>query len=354
MLPGNPLDPAHQFADVQGSNHAQYAANQGADDADYGALHHENRHDLTWCRADGAQDRDVRALVVHHHDQGSDDVERRHGDNHQQQQANHGFFHFHGAKQAALGVGPVIGLVVRAQPGSNLLRHFWRCVQVFDREAYALHLVWLPMLNGRSIRHVHQAHRTIQFSADLEDADHVQALQARSNPAGSSTGLGYDQGDFVTDAQTKTPRRDITQHNAELARLKVFKFALHDVLGDDGHLPFQCRIHTADLDRLHRAFVRQHAVHLGKRHSRRHFRVFHRRFGHRAPVINRLDANDGCVRHHAEDAVTHFALKTVHHRQHHDHRQHAQGEADHRGHGDKRNKTIAALGAGIARADKNR
>ena len=67
-----------------------------------------------------------------------------------------------------------------------------------------------------------------------------------------------------------------------------------------------------------------------------------------------LDAHDGRVGHHAEDAVTHFTLEAVHHRQHHDHRQHAEGEADHRGHGDKRNKTIAALGAGIARADKNR
>jgi len=251
-------------------------------------------------------------------------------------------------------VGPVVSLVTIPQAGSHLLRHLRRRVQVLDRQAHALHLVRFPVLNRRGIGHVDQAHSAIQLGPDLEDAHHVQALQARGNPPRGSTGLGHDQGDLVTHTQTETPRNNIAQHHAILVGLKVLEAALHDMLGHDRDLAFLRRIDAADLDRLHRAFIGQHAVQLGKRYGCRHLGVFHRRLGHRAPVIDGLDANDGRVGHHAEDSVAHFTLEAVHHRQHHDHCQHAQGEADHRGHGDKRNKTIAALGAGIARADKNR
>ena len=354
MLPGHPLHPAHQLADVKRRNHAQHAADQGADNTDHRTLHHKDGHDLARRGTNGAQDRDISALVVHHHDQRGDDIESSHGHDHQQQQANHGFFHFHGAEQTALGVGPVVSLVTIPQAGSYLLRHLRCGVQILDRQAHALHLVRLPVLNGGRIGHMDQAHGAIQLGPDLEDAHHIQTLQARGNPPRCSAGLGHDQGNLVTHIQPETPRDNIAQHHAILVGLKVLQAALHNMLGHDRDLAFLLRINTADLDRLHRAFIGQHAVQLGKRHGCRHLGVFHRGSGHRTPVIDGLDANDGRVGHHAEDAVTHFTLETVHHRQHHNHRQHAQGEADHRGHGDKRNKTIAALGAGIARADKNR
>ena len=313
MLPGNPLHPAHQFADVQRCDYAQHATDQSADNADNRALDHEDRHDLTRRGADGAQDGDVRPLVVHHHDQGGDDVECRHGHDHQQQQADHGFFHFHGTEQAALGVGPVIRRVPGTQAGRDLFRHLGRRVQVLDRQTHALHLVRLPVLHGRGIGHVDQAHGAVQFRPDLEDTDHIQALQARGNPPRRGAGLRHDQGDLVTDTQAKTARGNVTQHHAKLAGLQIFEFALHDVLGNDRNLAFQRRIDAADLNRLHRALVGQHAIHLGKRHSSRDLRILHRRFGHRAPVIDGLDPDDGRVRHHTENAVAHFTLKTVHH-----------------------------------------
>jgi hypothetical protein len=173
-------------------------------------------------------------------------------------------------------------------------------------------------------------------------------------PPGAVLASGHDQGNLVADAQPETPRRDITQYHAKFAGLKVFHAPLHDVPGHDGHLAFECRINAADLNRLHRPLVGEHPFHLGERHCGRDLGVFHGGFSHRAPVIDGLYAHDRGMGHHAKDAVTHFTLKTVHHREHHNHGQYAQGEADHRGHGDERNKTIAALGAGIARADKNR
>ena len=251
-------------------------------------------------------------------------------------------------------MGPVISPVALTQTCGHIGRDFGRSVQILDCQAHALHLVRRPALHGGGVCDVDQAHGAIQLSADLEDAHHVQALQAWGNAARCGAGLGHDQGDFVAHPQTKAPRSDVAEHHAIFTGFKVFHATLHDVPGHDGHLTFERRIDTTDLDRLHRAFVGQHPFHFGERHRRRHFRVFHRRFSHRPPVINRLYAYDGGVRHHAEDAVTHFTLEAVHHRQHHDHGQNAQGETDHRGHGNKRHKTIAALGAGIARADKNR
>ncbi|MNG05194.1 hypothetical protein D3C84_883710 [compost metagenome] len=126
------------------------------------------------------------------------------------------------------------------------------------------------------------------------------------------------------------------------------------MLGNNRDFTFQRRIDTADLDRLHRALVGKHALHLDQRRDSEHLRVFQRSLGRRAPVSQWLHTENTGMRHHAEDPRAHFALKTVHHRQHHDHRQHTQGQADHRGHGNERDEMVAALGAGVARADENR
>ncbi len=130
MLAADPLDPAHQTADVQRRNNPQDAADQRTNDADDGALNHEDRHDLPRRGADGAQDGDVCALVVDHHDQRGNDVERCHGNDHQQQQTDHGLFHLHGTEQAALGVGPVIGAIAITQTGGDGGGHLRRLVQI--------------------------------------------------------------------------------------------------------------------------------------------------------------------------------------------------------------------------------
>ena len=354
MLAGHTLDPADQLTDIERRNHAQHAANDGADNTDHRALDHEDRHDLPGRSADGAQDRDVGALVVHHHDQRRNDVERRHRDDHQQQQADHGFFHLHRAEQAALGVSPVVSLEVSAEATGNVRRHLRRSVQILDCQPHALHLIRLPVLHGRGVGDMNQAHRTVQLGADLEHANHIQALHARGDTARRGADFRDDQSDLVADIEAETPRGDFTDHHTEFARLQGIEATLDDVLGNDRHLAFLGRINAADLNRLHRTLVGQHAFHLGERHGGRHFGIFHRGGGHWLPVIDRLDANDGGMGHHAEDARAHLALEAIHHRQHHDHRQHAEGEADHRGHRNERNKAIAALGAGIARADKDR
>ncbi|MNM98390.1 hypothetical protein D3C81_1109210 [compost metagenome] len=251
-------------------------------------------------------------------------------------------------------MGPVVSLVSGAQPGGDGARHLRRRVQILHRQAHALHLIRLPMLHLRGVGNVDQGHRPVKFGADLEHANHVQALHARGNAARCIADFRHDQSDLVADVQAEAPRRDLADHHAKLAWLQGIQSPLDNVLGHDRHLAFQRRIDAADLDRLHRALVGQHAFHLGERHGGGDFRVLHGGSCNGLPIVNRVNADDGRVRHHAEDARAHFALEAVHHRQHHDHRQHAEGEADHRGHRDEGNKAIAALGAGIARADKDR
>ncbi|MCY1410100.1 hypothetical protein D9M71_254630 [compost metagenome] len=212
-----------------------------------------------------------------------------------------------------------------------------------------MYLVGFPALHLRRIGHVDQCHGAIELGTDLEHTDHVQALHARCDPARRAADFRHDQGQLVADIQAKTPGRDLADHHAELAGLQVIQAALDNMIGNNGHLAFARRIDTADLDRLHRALIGNHPLHFGEGHRREHLRVFQGGSGNRLPVIQWLDPQNGRVGHHAEDARTHLALEAVHHRQHHDHGQHAQREADHRGHGDERNKMVAALGTCVAR-----
>ncbi len=195
--------------------------------------------------------------------------------------------------------------------------------------------------------------RAIQFGADLEDADHGQALHARCDTARLLADFRHDQRQLVASVQAEAPRSQLTDDHAELTRLQVLQAALDDMLADDRDLALFGRVDTAHLDRLHRALVRQHAFHFGNRRRRHHRRVAHGRVGHLVPIVQRLHAEDGGMRYQAEDARTHFALEAVHHRQHHDHRQHTQRQADHRGHRDERDEVVAALGSGVARTDED-
>ena len=74
---------------VEREQHAQADADQRAERADHGALHHEDRQDRARRRAERAQDRDVGLLVLDQHDQRRHQVERSDGDQ-QRQQHEHG------------------------------------------------------------------------------------------------------------------------------------------------------------------------------------------------------------------------------------------------------------------------
>ncbi len=158
------------------------------------------------------------------------------------------------------------------------------------------------MLHGRGIGNVDQGHAAVEFGANLEHAHHCQPLQTRGDTTWRRADFRHDQGKLVAKGQAKAARSDLANHHPELARTQILQITPDNMLGNDRHLAFLCRIDAADLDGLHAAAKRDHAVHLGKRHCRHNLGILERSIGHRAPVFERLSAHNQGVGHHAEDA----------------------------------------------------
>ncbi|MCY1213352.1 hypothetical protein D9M72_251300 [compost metagenome] len=251
-------------------------------------------------------------------------------------------------------MGPVIGAIALPQFGGDPLRHLGRLEQVLQGDAHALHLAFRQALDDSGIGDIDQRQGAVQFGADLEHADHVEALHARGDAARCAAHLGHDQGQLVTDVEAEAPRGDLADDDAGLSRLQRIQVTPHHVLADDGNLGLFPGIDAVDLHRLHHALDGKHAFQFGEGYRPHHFRVLHRGIGHAAPVIQRLVGAQGGMGDHAEDARAHFLLEAVHHRKHYDHGQYAERQADHRGQRDERDVVVTALGAGIARADEDR
>src|ERR1700719_2154855 len=64
----------HQFLQIHRDNHTQQHAAQNAEHSDQAALYDEHRQDTAGRGAESAQDGDVAAFVLDHHDHGRDDV----------------------------------------------------------------------------------------------------------------------------------------------------------------------------------------------------------------------------------------------------------------------------------------
>ena len=250
-------------------------------------------------------------------------------------------------------MGPVVGTVIGAQLRLQRLGHLRRLIQVLQRQANARHSALRQALHRCRIGDVDQRQRAVQLGADLEYRCHVQPLHARGDATRCTAQLGNDQRQLIAHLQAKTTRGDITDHHAELTGLQVVQAALVDVLGQDRHFALLGRIDAVNLDRLHQPAMRQHAFQFGIGRSCLHLRIGHSLVCQCTPVGNRLGAIEHGVRHHAENARAHFLLETVHHRQHHDHRQHAERQADHRGQRNEGDEMVAALGPRVASADED-
>ncbi|MCY1430732.1 hypothetical protein D9M71_466850 [compost metagenome] len=198
-----------------------------------------------------------------------------------------------------------------------------------------------------------QRQRAVQLGADLEHADHGEALEAREHPGRGHRGLGQDEGQLVADIDPEAPRGDLADDDAELAALQIIQAALDHVLIDDRDVLLRLRQYRVDQHRLHPAAVGEHALQLTERRHRHHLGMLGHLGGQRLPVVDRLVTADGRVRHHAEDARTQFAVETVHHRQHQDHHQHTKGETDHRGEGNERDEVVATFGTRVTHTDKD-
>ena len=250
-------------------------------------------------------------------------------------------------------MSPVIGTVTGAQLRQQRLGYLRRLVEVLQRQANARHRAFRQSLHGSGVDDVDQGQRTVQLGTDLEHRSHVQTLHARRDAARRAAQLRDDQGQLVAHLQAETPRGDVADHHAEFAGLQIVQAALADVLGQDRYLALFCRIDAVNLDRLHQPAMREHALQLGIGCRGLHMRIGHGLVRQGAPVGDRLGSVEHGVRHHAENARAHFLLETVHHRQHHDHRQHTERQTDHRSQRNEGDEMVAALGPCVASADED-
>ena len=331
-----------------------HGADQSADDADHGALHHEDRHDLPRRGAESTQDGDIALLVVHHHHQRGDDVERRHGDDQQQQQADHGFFHADGLVQVAVGASPVTGVILAlAQLLGDFPGSARRLEQVIELQPQPLYLIRFPALQARQVLQVGDTQVAVDLTgADMKNALHGKTLHAREHAGRCHRDFRRNEGQLVANAHTELFRRLVTDDDAEAAWGQRVELALLHKLVNDRDIALLRRVDGIEQDFLHIAIIGQQALHLGKGGYRLDLGVLLDLRGQTLPVADRLIADDGRVRHHAQHAGAHLMIETVHDRKHDNHHDHAKGEPDHRSQGNKRHKMIATLCTGITRANK--
>ena len=121
--------------------------------------------------------------------------------------------------------------------------------------------------------------------------------------------------------------------------------------GQVGHFGLVVGIDTAHQRALHVLAARQQGLRGHEGRGAHHLRLL-AGLGQGARHVGQRRAAGGKnldVRDHAEHAVAHFFLKTVHHREHDDQRRHTQGNAQHGDARDKRDKAVAPRGAPSAR-----
>src|SRR5690606_33340983 len=335
-------------------HYPQDSPNQGADHPDHRALDHENAHDGPRRTAEGTQDGNVRLLVGHHHHQGRDDIERRHRNDQDQQQADHGLFHADGSKQVSVAAGPVLGVVAARQRGHQVPGDTRSLEQVMQLQPHALHLPRFPTAQPRRIGHVYHGHGGIELGADLEDAHHMEALEPRKHSSGGDRGFGHDEGQLVAQLHTETASDQLTDDDAELPLAQILEAARLHVIAEDRHPLFGLGIDPRCQYRCDAAVMGQHALHLDEGRDPDYLRVLLQLRGKAAPVVDRLITVDAGMGHHAEDAGTQLAIKTIHDRQHQDHHQHPQRQPQHGYQRNEGNEVVSTLGPRVPQTDEKR
>ncbi len=192
--------------------------------------------------------------------------------------------------------------------------------------------------------------------AGLENPGHGELPQARNHACRCHLPLRRHQGHLVANADAQGMRQLYPQHDIEFARLEIIETALLDLAGHIRHLRLLSRQDTAYRHAAQHAVAHQHGLCIDIGRSADHFLVLERLFGDLFPVrhgAGRIEHLD--MRQHRQHAVAHVFLEAVHHRQHHDQRSHAQGDAGHRYQRDEGNKAVAATAltrTRIANADQ--
>jgi len=241
----------------------------------------------------------------------------------------------------------------RRDQAQQLARHLRRPEQVVELEAHAGNVAFHAVERLR-VGHVHQRQAGIVFvHAGLEEADHLELLQARQDRRRRHQPLRRDQRHLVADEHPQGAGELRAEDDAELARLERLHRAAAHVAVEVRHLLLGVGQHAAHQRAAHRLLEGEHALRRNIGRGRQHRLVLHGLFGHLLPG-RQLAAGPGDlhVRGDAEDARAQLLLEAVHHRQHDDQRGNTEGDAAHRDQRDEGDEMVAPLGARVAQADE--
>ena len=198
-------------------------------------------------------------------------------------------------------------------------------------------------VNLCGILHMHHGQRGIVFKMPgIKRADHRDLLEPWCHAGGRDLAIGRHQGHRIALLHTHGHRKLLAQHHPEAAGHQLLQSRIVDGrhAGDAG-------LH-AGIDATHHHPAHGIAPHQQRlaRHERRrshHLRMLAHLFHEHGRIGQRL--SEGIVyfdvRHHAEHAVAHFLLETIHDRKDHDQRPHAQRDANHRRGRNEGNEAIA-------------
>ena len=199
-----------------------------------------------------------------------------------------------------------------------------------------------------------QCQRIVHFiHTRFYNTDYVKLLQARHDAGRRYITFRRDDGNFAALLRAQRLGQPFTKDDVKPARFQIIEAARRHIVTVIHHVFFFVRQNTAYLHAAHFAGVRQQCLIRNIRRTGQYFFFPLHELPQVLPVFTAaiVVITDFRMRRHIQKLAADFLLKTVHHRQHHNQRHHAQCDAGYRHHGDKRHETVALFRPQITQAD---
>jgi hypothetical protein len=259
----------------------------------------------------------------------------------------------HRRKPGAVLPGPVAHQQLLRQADHELAGHLARLVQVAQLDANAAGALQPEQTQRIVLMNQRQGGVVLKMSR-IEKADHRHLLEPRHHTRWRHLPTGHDEGHRIAGAHAHGAAKLGAEHDAKLPGLELLQQGL--LLGRHiADLALERRIDPPDHGPLHVLAAADQGLRSHKGRSPDHLGVT-AQLGQRGGQVGDRAAPgaiDLDVRNHAQHAIAHLLLKTVHHAQHDDERGHAQGNAQHGDGRDEGDESVAArrtTGAGVAPA----
>ena len=348
------LEHRHDGAHVARQQHTERNARRDPEPADRQPLGDEGLHDAARRGAEGAQDRDVGALVIDHHDQHRHDIERRHSDDQQQYQRHHGLLDSNGAKVTGILLGPVAGRVAGAH-GCAHRRHesgdLQRIGKAQPQPARALR----QRRERPHVIEIRQDQRVVVvLQPGLKYTAHRELAQTRLGGT-VGRGGGDQQRDAVTDPHPQLIGDVTAEDDGVTGGLQRAEFALHQQRPHIGDAGLQPGVDAPEHHGEHFGQAHRQCRELDVRRHPDHPREALQALAQGALTVARGHAGGGDVGLgvQRQQALTQLAFEAVHDRQDHDQRRDPQRHPGKGYPGDQRDEELVLARAYVTQTDED-